>query len=64
MVVDHDEVCDRVEDFHPVPIGLLDACEQTGVLKRHRSVASHGFEEDTIFLIERRRRAGQTEQSG
>ena len=42
LVMDHDVVGDGIEDFHPVPVGLIHASEKAGVFQRHRGVAGDG----------------------
>ncbi len=53
MIVDHDEIGDGIENFHPVPVRLLDPGEEARIFKRHRAMAGHGFQKDAIFAIQR-----------
>ena len=44
FIVHYDEIGDGVEDFQPVPVGLVDAREQAGVFQRHGGVTGNGLQ--------------------
>ena len=63
LVVDDDEVADRVEHFHPVAVGLLHAGEQAGVLERDAGVPGDGAQQLVFFDGGRGAAVGETKHA-
>ena len=56
FVMHHDEVADGIEDFQPVPVGLLHAGKQAGILERDAGMAGNRAQQLLIFRGRAQRR--------
>ncbi len=46
----HDEIADGVEDFDPVPVGLIHAGKQAGIFQRDRGMSRNGLQDLFVFI--------------
>ena len=63
FVVDDDEVADGIEDFQPVAVGLLHACEQAGILESDAGMAGDSAQQLVIFDGGRGAAVGETKNA-
>ena len=53
FVMGHDEIADGIENFNPVPVGLVHAGKKAGIFQRDGSVARDGLQ-DLVVIVCRR----------
>ena len=46
----HDEIADGIENFNPVPVGLVHAGKKAGIFQRDRSVAGDGLQNLVVIF--------------
>ncbi len=63
LVMDHDEIADGIEHIQPVPVRLLHAGKQSGILQSDAGVAGDGAQQLLILEAGRGAAVGETKHT-